>query len=72
MLLWFSQYISPSYQAPELLLGSTELSTAADIFSAGCIFGEMLILKPLFEADELASIFKYNDNYNYTFLCLFF
>ncbi|KAK7312983.1 hypothetical protein VNO77_37284 [Canavalia gladiata] len=39
---------SPFYRAPELLLGSTNYSTSADIWSVGCIFGEMSLGRPLF------------------------
>ncbi|XP_060960239.1 cyclin-dependent kinase A-1 isoform X5 [Cannabis sativa] len=51
--------IQPSYQAPEIFLESNQLSSAVDMFSAGCIFGQMLIGKPIFDKeDELGSIFK--------------
>lgn len=33
--------------APELLLGATEYSTAVDMWSIGCIFGELLLKEPL-------------------------
>ncbi len=35
------------YRAPELLLGSLTQTTAIDIWSAGCVFGELLLHKPL-------------------------
>lgn len=35
------------YRAPELLLGSTEQSVGLDMWSAGCILGELLAHKPL-------------------------
>ena len=35
------------YRAPELILGADEYSTAVDIWSAGCIFGEFLQSNPL-------------------------
>ncbi|RUS76019.1 hypothetical protein EGW08_016224 [Elysia chlorotica] len=35
------------YRAPELLLGSKTHTTAIDIWSAGCIMGELLAHKPL-------------------------
>ncbi|VDI59109.1 cyclin-dependent kinase 10 [Mytilus galloprovincialis] len=35
------------YRAPELLLGSKTQTTALDMWSAGCIFGELLAHKPL-------------------------
>ena len=50
------------YRAPELLLGIKEYSTAIDVWSIGCIFGELLLMNPLFpgesEVDELNRIFK--------------
>merc|ERR1719326_2868552 len=36
------------YRAPEILLGSTKYGKAVDMWSLGCIFGEMLCGKPLF------------------------
>lgn len=50
------------YRAPEILLGSQAYSMPVDIWSAGCIFAEMLSKRPLFpgdsEIDELFKIFK--------------
>ncbi|CAG9328205.1 unnamed protein product [Blepharisma stoltei] len=36
------------YRAPEILLGSTKYSKAVDMWSMGCIIGEMLAGKPIF------------------------
>lgn len=36
------------YRPPELLLGETHYTTSADIWSAGCIFGELLAGTPIF------------------------
>ena len=50
------------YRAPELLLGMKQYSTHIDVWSIGCIFGELLLMEPLFpgksETDELNKIFK--------------
>ena len=50
------------YRAPELLLGIKEYSTHIDVWSIGCILGELLLMEPLFpgksEVDELNRIFK--------------
>ncbi|CAH2319976.1 cyclin-dependent kinase 11B isoform X2 [Pelobates cultripes] len=50
------------YRAPELLLGAKEYSTAIDMWSVGCIFGELLTQKPLFpgksDIDQINKIFK--------------
>lgn len=49
------------YRAPELLLGARTYGRAVDMWSVGCIFGELLTREPLLqgknEADELARIF---------------
>ncbi|KAJ2867274.1 hypothetical protein FB639_004954 [Coemansia asiatica] len=34
------------YRAPELILGSTEYNAAIDMWSVGCILGELLIHRP--------------------------
>jgi len=36
------------YRAPEILLGSTEYTKGVDLWSVGCILGELLSGKPLF------------------------
>lgn len=50
------------YRAPELMLGATEYTTAIDIWSLGCVLGELLIGKPLFagdtSVDQLVKIIK--------------
>lgn len=50
------------YRAPELLLGQRLYSTAIDMWSLGCIMGELLGKEPLFtgktEIDQIDRIFK--------------
>ncbi|XP_050697330.1 cyclin-dependent kinase 11B-like isoform X2 [Eriocheir sinensis] len=50
------------YRAPELLLGAKQYSTHIDVWSVGCIFGELLGMEPMFpgksEIDQLNKIFK--------------
>jgi len=47
------------YRAPEILLGSATYSIPVDIWSAGCIFAEMLSKKPIFPGDsEIDQLFK--------------
>jgi cyclin-dependent kinase len=50
------------YRAPEILLGAKSYSIPIDTWSAGCIFAEMLIGKPIFcgesEIEQLLAIFK--------------
>lgn len=47
------------YRAPEILLGSTFYSVPVDIWSIGCVMGEMATGLPLFGGDsEIDTIFK--------------
>ena len=50
------------YRAPDVLMGSRKYSTPVDLWSVGCIFGEMAAGRPLFpgtsDADQLTRIFK--------------
>ncbi|KAK9390326.1 kinase-like domain-containing protein [Lipomyces mesembrius] len=47
------------YRAPELLLGAKQYSTEVDMWSIGCIFGELLTNKPLIEgSSEINQIMK--------------
>ncbi len=36
------------YRAPEILLGSNNYTVAIDLWSTGCIIGEMIIGKAIF------------------------
>ncbi|XP_028791445.1 glycogen synthase kinase-3 homolog MsK-3 [Neltuma alba] len=57
-----SYICSRYYRAPELIFGATEYTTAIDIWSAGCVLGEMLLGQPLFPGesgvDQLVEIIK--------------
>mmetsp|Transcript_95360 Transcript_95360/g.199496 ORF Transcript_95360/g.199496 Transcript_95360/m.199496 type:complete len:362 (+) Transcript_95360:131-1216(+) len=50
------------YRAPELILGNISYTTAVDVWSAGCVFAEMIIGQPLFTGndgiDQLVQIVK--------------
>ncbi|KAI9305458.1 protein serine/threonine kinase [Cunninghamella echinulata] len=50
------------YRAPDVLMGSKQYSTSIDLWSAGCIFAEMVSGSPLFPgssvSDQLQCIFK--------------
>ena len=37
------------YRPPELLLGEERYGTAIDVWSCGCILGELFFKKPLFQ-----------------------
>jgi cell division cycle 2-like len=70
--LWYRCVCSPKvplpsnaaadYRAPEILLGAKTYSTAVDMWSVGCIFAELLLKEPLFQAkaeiELLSCIFK--------------
>ncbi|XP_061352378.1 uncharacterized protein LOC133297280 [Gastrolobium bilobum] len=51
------------YRAPEILFESRQYSTPIDLWSVGCIFGEMVIGKPVLHVtncqDEIEAIFRY-------------
>jgi serine/threonine protein kinase len=40
------------YRAPELIFGSTDYSTAIDVWSEGCVGAELLLGQPLFPGDS--------------------
>ena len=40
------------YRAPELLLGSRHYTPAVDLWAVGCIFAELLSLRPIFKGEE--------------------
>lgn len=57
-----SYICSRYYRAPELIFGSTDYSTAIDIWSVGCVMAELLLGQPLFPGesgvDQLVEIIK--------------
>ena len=50
-----SYICSRYYRAPELIFGATEYTSKVDVWSCGCVIGEMLIKKPLFEGSSNTS-----------------
>merc|ERR1719499_2321886 len=50
------------YRSPEMLLGARTYNQSFDMFSAGCIMAEFLLLKPLFKGEndfsQLTKIFQ--------------
>lgn len=46
-LCFFNSY---SFRAPEILLGAEVYSTPVDLWSVGCIFAELLLDQPIFQA----------------------
>jgi cell division cycle 2-like protein len=66
------------YRAPELLLGTEAYGRAVDVWSIGCVFGELLLKEPLLqgknEVDQLSKVSTCNDGQGFLFgggrLCL--
>lgn len=56
------QVVTLWYRAPDVLMGSRKYSTPVDMWSVGCIFGEMISRRPLFpgssDSDQLVRIFQ--------------
>jgi cell division cycle 2-like protein len=52
----------PYVRAPEILLGAKTYTTTIDMWSVGCIFAELILKEPLFQAknemEMLSMIFK--------------
>ncbi|KAH7313286.1 cyclin-dependent kinase G-1 [Stachybotrys elegans] len=47
------------YRAPEVIMGAKEYGSAIDMWSVGCIFGELMTCEPLLQGDnEAAQIHK--------------
>mmetsp|Transcript_19282 Transcript_19282/g.1705 ORF Transcript_19282/g.1705 Transcript_19282/m.1705 type:complete len:102 (+) Transcript_19282:458-763(+) len=45
----FTEYVATRwYRAPEILLGSTRYNKAVDMWSIGCILGELIVGKAIF------------------------
>ena len=40
------------YRAPEILLGSQKYHKSVDMWSLGCILGEMIVGKPIFPGNS--------------------
>lgn len=56
------------FRAPELLFGSTDYGLEVDLWSLGCVFAEILTLKPLFpgtsDIDQISRIMSVLGNIN--------
>ncbi|XP_010689018.2 probable serine/threonine-protein kinase At1g54610 [Beta vulgaris subsp. vulgaris] len=57
-----SRVVTLWYRPPELLLGATRYGVSVDLWSAGCILGELYVGKPIMpgrtEVEQLHKIFK--------------
>ncbi|KAJ3144886.1 hypothetical protein HDU89_007689 [Geranomyces variabilis] len=56
----YTEYVSTRwYRAPEIILRSTSYSSPIDMWAVGCIFAELLTLRPLFPGNtEMDQLFK--------------
>lgn len=50
------------YRAPELLLGCHHYTPSIDLWAVGCIFAELLSLRPIFKGEEAKADNNYNNN----------
>ncbi|WFD42953.1 [pyruvate dehydrogenase (acetyl-transferring)] kinase [Malassezia psittaci] len=41
------------YRAPELLLGARHYTPAIDLWAVGCVWGELIALRPMFKGEEI-------------------
>ncbi|PVU88165.1 hypothetical protein BB560_006391, partial [Smittium megazygosporum] len=46
------------YRSPELLLGTRHYTQSIDIWAIGCVFGELLTLRPMFAGEEIKMLPK--------------
>ena len=49
------------YRAPEILLGCKKYTTGVDLWSLGCILGEMLLERPLYPGSSTLDQVSYLD-----------
>merc|ERR1712045_197920 len=47
-----SYICSRYYRAPELIFGATDYTTNVDVWSAGCVFAELMLGQPIFPGDS--------------------
>lgn len=47
-----SYICSRYYRAPELIFGATEYDCSIDIWSAGCVMAELMLLEPIFAGES--------------------
>lgn len=52
--LWTSDKVVVTiwYRPPDLLLGARHYTTAVDVWSVGCIYGELIANRPMFKGEE--------------------
>ena len=59
--LYSNNVVTRYYRPPEILFGAKHYGPSVDMWSVGCIFGELFLRTPLFpgetDIDQLAKIF---------------
>lgn len=61
------EVVTQYYRAPEILMGARHYAASVDVWSVGCIFGELLGRRILFQAQspvQQVSLLNNNDNNN--------
>lgn len=60
------EVVTQYYRAPEILMGARHYSAAVDVWSVGCIFGELLGRRILFQAQSpVQQVISFKSIYNY-------
>jgi len=75
------EVVTQYYRAPEILMGARHYTAAVDIWSVGCIFGELLGRRILFQAqnpvqqvkppEKQQQLWHYGDEYRKALLVVF-
>lgn len=55
------EVVTQYYRAPEILMGARHYTAAVDVWSVGCIFGELLRRRILFQAQS--AVHQVNEKY---------
>lgn len=57
------EVVTQYYRAPEILMGARHYSASVDVWSVGCIFGELLGRRILFQAQSpIQQVWKFSVN----------
>lgn len=57
------EVVTQYYRSPEILMGAKHYTTAVDVWSVGCIFGELLGRRILFQAHTPIQQVRHRRNY---------
>lgn len=56
------EVVTQYYRAPEILMGARHYSASVDVWSVGCIFGELLGRRILFQAQSPVQQVSFRNN----------